>query len=134
MNIPVEHVYFSLACGLLLLGLVLELIRRSRLQERYAALWILVALAFMTYGWWHGAAAAAAGWLRISDVVPVVLFFGVFLCALLILQLSVKVSEFSSKIKNLVQEVSLLKHELQGRRGRPDPNAVGGGAGGDEDA
>ncbi len=130
VNIPVQHVYFALVSGLLLLGLVIELIRRSRLQERYAALWILVALAFMTYGWWVDAAAVVAGWLEVADVVPIVLFFGICLCALLILQLSVKISEFSSKIKNLIQEVSLLKHELQGLK-RQGPKS--GGAG-DEDA
>ncbi len=129
MNAPVQHVYFALAVGLLILGLVIELVRRSRLQERYAALWIVVALAFMTYGWWLDAAAAFAGWLRVADIVPIVLFFGICLCALLILQLSVKISEFSVKIKNLVQEVSLLKHELRAR-GRPDPETGGG----DEDA
>jgi len=129
VNVPVHHVWFSLVSGLLILGLVIELIRRSRLQERYAVLWIVVALVFMTYGWWLDAAAAVASWLHIADVVPVILFFGICLCALLILQLSVKISEFSNKIKNLIQEVSLLKHELQGRD-RSDPTAGGTG---DED-
>ena len=116
VNIPIHHVLFSFFCGLLLLGLVVELIRRARLQERYAALWIVLALVFMTYVWWIDAAAAIARWLDIADIVPVVLFFGIFMCALLILQLSVKVSEFSIKIKNLIQEISLLKHELERHR------------------
>ena len=131
MNVPVQHVWFTLVIGLLILGLVIELIRRSRLQERYAVLWIVVALVFMTYGWWHDAAAAFASWLHVADAVPIILFFGICLCALLILQLSVKISEFSSKIKNLIQEVSLLKHELQGRERSAGPKT--GGAG-DEDA
>ena len=130
MNVPVQHVYFTLVSGLLILGLVIELIRRSRLQERYAVLWIVVALVFMTYGWWHDAAVAFASWLHVADIVPIILFFGICLCALLILQLSVKISEFSSKIKNLIQEVSLLKHELQGRE-RSGPKTGGTG---DEDA
>ena len=115
-DVPVHHVVFSLLCGLSILGFVVELIRRSRLQERYAILWVVLALAFMTYGWWLAPMAAVANWFRIEDVVSIVLFFGVFLCALLILQLSVKVSEFSVKIKNLVQEVSMLRHELESRR------------------
>ncbi len=123
-DVPVHHVVFSLLCGLSILGFVVELIRRSRLQERYAILWVVLALAFMTYGWWLAPMAAVANWFRIEDVVPMVLFFGVFLCALLILQLSVKVSEFSIKIKNLVQEVSILRHELE-RRASSGP-ATGG--------
>ncbi len=129
VNVPVHHVYFALICGLLISGFVIELIRRCRLQERYAALWIMVALVFMTYGWWLTPMVAVANWLRIGDVVSVVLFFGFFLCALLILQLSVKVSEFSNKIKNLVQEVSILKHELEQHKSEA---AKTGGAGGED--
>ncbi len=129
VNVPVHHVYFSITCGLLILGGVLELIRRSRLQERYAALWIVLALVFVTYGWWLTPMVAITNWLRIVDVVPVVLFFGVFLCALLILQLSVKISEFSIKIKNLVQEVSMLKHELERHKSETSKT---GGAGGED--
>lgn len=116
MNIPAPHLYFSGICGLLMLGFVLVLIRNHRLQERYASLWILLALVFMTYGWWIRPVKAVSDIFRITDVVPVVLFFGIFMCALLILQLSITISEFSTKIKNLVQEVSLLKHEMEHRR------------------
>ena len=113
MEVPGEHIFFSLLCGAVILAFVLELVRRTKLQESYALLWIVLALAFMTYGWWIAPMVRLAHWLRIADVVPMVLFFGVFLCALLILQLSVKSSEFSNRIKNLTQEVSILKHELE---------------------
>lgn len=131
MDVPSEHVFFSLTCGVVILAFILELVRRTRLQESYAALWIVLAVAFMTYGWWLAPMSALANWLRIADVVPMVLFFGIFLCSLLILQLSVKSSEFSTRIKNLTQEVSLLKHELESRRARDsedhaDPAASGG--------
>ena len=101
-----------------MLVFVLVLIRNHWLQERYAVLWMILALAFMTYGWWIRPVRAVSDMFQIADVVPVVLFFGIFMCALLILQLSITISEFSTKIKNLVQEVSLLKHEME-RRG-PD--------------
>ena len=129
MDVPAHHVFFALICGLLLAGSVIELIRRSWLQERYAVLWLVLALIFMTYGWWLAPVAVVASWFRIGDVVPVVLFLGVFMCALLILQLCVKISEFSVKIKNLVQEVSMLRHELERRE---PPVSKAGGAGDDD--
>ena len=111
-GIPAAHAVFSLLFGLAILAFVIELIRRHRLQERYAVLWIVLALVFATYRWWIAPVTVLAEWADIGDAVTVVLFLGIFMCALLILQLSVKISEFSSKIKNLVQEVSILKHEL----------------------
>ena len=129
MEAPIHHVFFALICGLLLAGSVLELIRRSWLQERYAVLWLVLALIFMTYGWWLAPVAAVANWFQIDNIVPVVLFLGVFMCALLILQLCVKISEFSVKIKNLVQEVSILRHELE----RREPTVSKAGGAGDDD-
>ena len=129
MEAPVYHVFFALICGLLLAGTVIELIRRSWLQERYAVLWLALSLIFMTYGWWLAPVAAVASWFQIDNIVPVVLFLGVFMCALLILQLCVKISEFSVKIKNLVQEVSILRHELE----RREPTVSKAGGAGDDD-
>lgn len=116
MNVSAPHIYFSVICGVFLLGILLVLIRNQRLQERYAALWIMLALTFITYGWWIRLIRAVSDRFQIADVVSVVLFLGIFMCALLILQLSMKISEFSTAIKNLVQEVSLLKYEMD-RRG-----------------
>lgn len=115
--IPLAHTLFSVFFGVAILAVVVELIRRNRLQERYAALWIVLAIAFMTYRWWLAPAAMLAQWGEIGDVVTVVLFLGIFMCALLILQLAVKVSDFSTQIKNLTQEVAMLKHELAQREG-----------------
>lgn len=125
MNIPVPHVYFSVICGMFLLGVLLLLIRNQRLQERYAVLWILLALAFITYGLWIRPIRAFADRFQIADVVSVILFLGIFMCMLLILQLSIKISEFSIIIKNLVQEISLLKYEMD-RRGSDTSKTQGG--------
>ena len=118
-QIPSPHVLFSAFFGLLLLALVVDLIRRSRLQERYAVLWIVLALGCMTYGWWIAPIEALSQRLRIGEPIHVVLFLGIFICLSLILQLSLKISEFSSRIKNLIQETAMLRHELSRRESAP---------------
>lgn len=118
-EIPTAHTLISFLAGFALLVAVVELIRRNRLQERYAALWILMALVSMTYRLWLGPVQVFADRAEIGDPVTVVLFLGILMCALLILQLSVKVSEFSGRIQNLAQEVALLKHERE-RGAAPD--------------
>lgn len=125
MNVPAPHIYFSVICGVFLLGILLVLIRNQRMQERYATLWIMLALTFITYGWWIRLIRAVSDRFQIADVVSVVLFLGIFMCALLILQLSMKISEFSTAIKNLVQEVSLLKYEMDRRGSDPSKTQRG---------
>lgn len=125
-EIPTAHTLISFLAGFALLVAVVELIRRNRLQERYAALWILMALVSMTYRLWLGPVQVFADRAEIGDPVTVVLVLGILMCALLILQLSVKVSEFSGRIKNLAQEVALLEHERE--RGAAPDDAAGPGA------
>lgn len=127
-EIPPAHTLISVLAGFALLVVVVELIRRNRLQERYAALWILMALVSMTYRLWLGPVAVFADRAQIGDPVTVVLFLGILMCALLILQLSVKVSEFSGRIKNLIQEVALLKHERERGSATDDAGDEGPGS------
>lgn len=112
-EIPDRQIYFAIFCGLIIIGIVVELIRRRQLQEQYSVLWIVAALIFMTYNWWYPFALWFTGIIGVKDVVSIILFFGIFMCALFILQLCVKISEFSYKIKNLIQEVSILRYELE---------------------
>lgn len=123
-QIPISHFLFSAFFGVLILAFVVDLIRRSRLQVRYAVLWILLALGCMTYGWWIAPVDAISHRLQMGGGVPIVLFLGIFVCLSLLLQLTLKISEFSTKIKNLVQETAMLKHELSRRKSAPSEAAV----------
>lgn len=123
-HIPSPHFLFSAFFGLVLLVFVVELIRRSHLQERYAVLWIVLALVCMTYGWWIAPIEALSQWLRIGEPIHVVLFLGIFICLSLILQLSLEISRFSNRIKNLIQENAMLKHELSRRKPVPSEGTV----------
>ena len=123
-HIPSPHFLFSAFFGLVLLAFVVELIRRSRLQERYAVLWIVLALGCMTYGWWIAPVEALSQRLQIGEPIHIVLFLGIFVCLSLILQLSLKISEFSNRIKNLLQETAMLKHELGRRKSAPSEAAA----------
>ena len=123
-QVPSPHFLFAAFFGLVLLVLVVDLVRRSRLQERYAVLWIVLALGCMTYGWWIAPIEALSQRLRIDESVHIVLFLGIFICLSLILQLSLKISEFSNRIKNLVQETAMLRHELGRRESKPSEAAA----------
>ncbi|HEX2388892.1 MAG TPA: DUF2304 family protein, partial [Solirubrobacterales bacterium] len=50
---------------LLFLGLVIELVRRRRLVERYALLWIAAAIILVIFAAWGGALEAVANALGI---------------------------------------------------------------------
>jgi len=98
-----------------LLGLVLELVRRRRLAERYALLWMMVAVALLVLAVWKGLLADISNLVGIQ--VPAnALFLAAFgVIFILLLHFSVAVSRLAEEAKILAQEVARLDHELRAR-------------------
>ena len=115
----------------LMLGVVLELVRRRRLAERYALLWMLVSVALLVLAIWNQLLASAADLLHI-EVPANFLFIAAFGVAfVLLLHFSVATSRLSEETRVLAQEVARLDEEL--RRVRASgTNGDGNGAEGME--
>ncbi len=100
--------------GLLLL--ILELVRRKRLMERYALLWLVSTVLLLILSVWSGLLSSLASALGISYP-PSALFavaFGVVL--VLLVHFSIAVSRLSDQNKVLAQRVGLLRSELHEHR------------------
>jgi hypothetical protein len=97
--------------GLLLL--ILELVRRKRLMERYALLWLFSTLLLLVLAVWSGLLNSLAHALGISYP-PSALFavaFGVVL--VLLVHFSLAVSRLSDQNKVLAQRLGLLQRQVQ---------------------
>jgi hypothetical protein len=113
-------------------GIVLELVRRRRLVERYALLWMILALTLLALAVWTDLLASATDLVGIA--VP---SNGLFLAAfgvafVLLLHFSVATSRLSEETKVLAQEVARLDAELRTARGASangsaEPAAIVGG-------
>lgn len=89
---------------------MLELVRRRRLKEKYALLWLLVGVIGIALSLLRGAVDAVADAVGIAYG-PTVLFVGAILFLLFVcVQLSLEVSRLSERTTLLAQEVSLLRH------------------------
>ncbi len=107
--------------AVLLVLLVLELVRRRKLSEEYSLLWVLsmggvALLAFCTplLQW----VTHAFGILYEASTV---FFFGLVFVVLVLLHLSVKLSRLGQDARALVQELALLKAELENGPGSRSP-------------
>jgi hypothetical protein len=110
----------------IMLGVVLELVRRRRLVERYALLWMTVALALLVLAIWNQLLNLASNAVGI-EVPPNALFIAAFAVAfLLLLHFSVVTTRLSEETKILAQEVARLDAEARAARqarvnGEPPP-------------
>ena len=100
----------------IMLGVVLELVRRRRLVERYALVWMLVTVALLVLAIWNQLLSRAADLLGIA-VPSNALFLAAFAVAfLLLLHFSVITTRLSEETKILAQEVARLDADARAAR------------------
>jgi hypothetical protein len=107
MDPRIQIVSIIAAAGLFVI--VLELVRRRRLLERYALLWLFSAAALLGLAIWRDLLATVADWIGIAYP-PNALFviaFGAIL--VLLLHFSIAVSRLADQSKVLAQRIALLE-------------------------
>ena len=121
METRIQIVAILAAGGLLLL--VLELVRRRKLAERYALLWLFSGLVLLALAAWAGllSTIADAVGIRYPPSALFVIAFGFIL--ILLLHLSIAVSRLSDQTKVLAQRLALLEERVKEAESRG-----GGGA------
>lgn len=114
---PFVGFYWSHRVGLLLISLgfmmlVLELVRRAHLKERYALLWLVAASCGLGVGFFPGIitwTSAIFGFQYLT-----VFYVGSFLfLLLLVLAFTVVISKLSERSRCLAQEVALLARRVE---------------------
>lgn len=100
------------ASGILLL-FVLELVRRRRLMERYALLWLLSGIVLLILSIFRGLLEDAAQLIGV-EYPPSALFFIAFAFVLvLLLHFSVAVSRLADQSKVLAQRLAILEKRVR---------------------
>ena len=104
---------FALALCVVVVGLLYFLLRTRRIQEKYAAVWILVAMAVAVLG----AFPKLVFWLAalVGVGLPANLLFALAIVTLLAvsIQLSSELSSLEEESRTLAEEIALLRLELR---------------------
>jgi hypothetical protein len=96
-----------------LLFTVLEMVRRRRLMERYALLWLLSAIVLLALAGWSGALAKISHALGVIYPPNALFFIALVFVLLLLLHFSSAVSRLSDQSKMLAQRLALLDERLR---------------------
>jgi hypothetical protein len=104
--------------SLLLVLFVLELIRKRRLRERYAMLWLATGVVLLVLSLWRSGENTIASWFGVTSYPPAVLFAvaGLFIL-LVLLDYSTVISKLADQNTVLAQRLALLESELRERGG-----------------
>jgi hypothetical protein len=115
-----------------LLVVVFELVRRKRLSERYAILWLLAALTLFLLAVWKGLLTSLSHDVGISYPPSALFAVAIGLIAIILLHFSLAVSRLSDQNKILAQRLGLLQQRVEdGEHADPSRASRPAGAGAD---
>lgn len=119
----------ALVGALVTLGFMVEMLRRRRLREKYAALWIVVAVVVAVLAFFPGLIERTASLVGVTVPVNLVFFAALLLLLVVCVQLSTEVGTLEQKTQTLAEEAALLRHRIElleraaGRETIPPPVA-----------
>jgi hypothetical protein len=117
----------AIVVTVLLFGLVLELVRRRRLVERYALLWMVAAIALLVLAIWRDLLEIGSDALGIAVPANALFLVAFAVVFVLLLHFSVASSRLGDETKILAQEVARLDEELRRLRAGSANGASGDG-------
>lgn len=114
--IPTSTLVVALLTGLLQLAIVLWLVRRRSLREEYTPIWLLAAVAVTVISVWQQPISAMTRAIGAWSHTSTLFFCSLVFLVAVSLNYAVRLSRLSLQLKNLGQELALLRAEVEERR------------------
>jgi hypothetical protein len=118
----------AIVAAVAMLVVVLELVRRRRLLERYALLWLFSAVILLCLAIWRGLLERISGAIGVVYPPNALFFIAVSFILLLLLHFSVAVSRLTDQSKVLAQRLALLEERIRRREATGPLDGGGGGS------
>lgn len=109
INVYTLSILFSVS----FLFVVIVLVRKNKLQERYSLLWILMSSILLVLSSTPIIINSLAKWLDIKNPPSLLFLFGLVYLVIYNLHITTVVSKQSEKITRLAQELALLKQKYK---------------------
>jgi len=109
---PLRQKAVAIVISITIFFAILELVRRRELREEYSWLWLLTGACLLVLTFWYDLLVRLT--LLVGAVTPTsaLFFFSIVFLMLVCLQFSVRISRLTNQVKNLSQELALLRIKL----------------------
>jgi hypothetical protein len=106
----------AIICSAVLLGYIIEAVRRRKLREEYSILWIVTASVILLLALIQPALNLLARTLGIATPVNALFLVGFVFTTLILLHFSTVISRLARENRDLAQRYALLVHRLEQER------------------
>jgi hypothetical protein len=103
---------FAVATSIVVFVLLVELVRRRRLREEYAWLWLLTGAAMIMLVSWPRLLAFVTHAIGAVTPLTTLLIFSLLFMLAIVVHYSVIISQLTTSVKNLTQEIALLSNRV----------------------
>lgn len=103
----VRQKILAATCGISLLLVIVELVRRRKLRVEYAWLWMVAGISIAVISLNYRLLVWITEFIGAGFTSSTLFFFGIFFVLALCLQFSVKISRLENQVKNLAQQLAL---------------------------
>lgn len=110
---PIRQKMVAIFICLVIFAAIIELVRRRKLREEYSWLWLLTGAGLFFLAVKYDALVTITKFIGAGFPTSTLFFFGIIFLILINLHFSIVLSHFANQIKNLTQELALLKNKLQ---------------------
>ncbi|MBD0379251.1 DUF2304 domain-containing protein [Paenibacillus sedimenti] len=109
MNIYMLAITFCLV----FLFMTIELIRRQKLQEQYAILWLMLGFIMALFSLFPNMLGPISRLMQIHYAPSLLFLVGLLFSLVFIMHLTIVISKLHRKLTRLVQEVALLREQVR---------------------
>jgi len=114
--VPYKIQIISIIGALLFMFFIFRLITKGKLREEYSIVWIICTLILILFSVWRNGLDIIAKFLGIYYAPALVFLAAIFAIIIFLVHLSVVNSKQQRQIKDLAQNIALLKDKLENKR------------------
>jgi hypothetical protein len=106
---------FAIGASILIMLFVVELVRRRKLREEYSWLWLLTGAVIILLVVWYDLLVFITHLIGAIAPTTTLFIFGLLFLMLISLHYSLQISKLSHQVKEMAQQLTLLKDQVENR-------------------
>lgn len=111
MKLRLSIIIFLL--GALLILAIVNLVRKEKLELKYALSWLFITICIIMLAIIHGSISAVSSLIGVATPINAIFFLGIIFILVILFTLTVALSRASASVSKLSQEIALLKDKLE---------------------
>lgn len=105
----------TIIINLFFVAYIARLIIRGKLREEYAIIWCLCTLVLVIFAFWRDGLQVMAKLFGVFEAPNLVFTAFIFAILIYLLHISIVASKLQNNIRNLTQEIAILKENIQNK-------------------